>query len=277
MENNTKKHTTIKNNNLFYSNINSTSQMKFKTRNQNLILGNKNESEVMKDITEIKYSDTELNIYEFAIAKKNDKRSYVKCYISLVKTRHPLLSSFIPNNDYNLMSIKICLFFFTYALNFVFTSLFFTDDTMHKIVEDEGIFNFINNIQITIYSSIISFVINFIIKKLALSENTILKIRKIKQLNDVKQLAEKIKKNLIIKFILFFIISFISLIIFWLYIGCFCAVYTNTQVYLLKDTLISFAFSLITPFVIYLFVCIIRMKSLDNPGPCLYKISQILQ
>ena len=73
---------------------------------------------------------------DFSTAKKNDKRDYIEIYISYVKTRHPLISSFFPINDYNLMSIKICLLFFTLALNIFVTSLFFTDDTMHKIVED---------------------------------------------------------------------------------------------------------------------------------------------
>ena len=272
MENNMKK---TKNNSLFYSNNNSTSKYKFKKRNLNLIL--KNEGEDKKNKTKPKYSDTELNIYEYSVAKKNDKRGYIKFYFSLVKTRHPLLSSFIPNNDYNLMSIKICLLFFTFALNFAVNALFFTDETMHKIVEDEGIFNFIYNLPKTIYSSIISFGISFIINKLALSENTILEIRKEKRLKDMKQLAEKKKTDLIIKFVLFFLISFISLSTFWFYIGCFCAVYINTQIYLIQDTLISFTFSLVTPFIIYLFVCIIRVKSLDDPGQCLYKISQSLQ
>ena len=71
-----------------------------------------------------KYSDTELNVSDFSIAQKNDKRNYLECYISLVKTRHPLISSFYPNNDYNSISIKICLFFFTFALNFFSNTLF---------------------------------------------------------------------------------------------------------------------------------------------------------
>ena len=272
-ENNPKKNRNIKNSGIFNSNNNSSCQIKFKKRNRNLVSDNNKGNE---DKTEIKYSDTELNIYEYSIAKQNDKRGYVKCYFSLVKTRHPLLSSFIPSNDYNLMSIKICLLFFTYALNFAVIVLFFTDETMHKIVEDEGIFNFIYNLPITIYSTIISFVFGFIIKKLASSEKTILEIRKEKNLKDIKLLEEKIKTNLNIKFVFFFIFSFISLTTFWFYIGCFGAVYINTQVYLIKDTLISFSFSLVTPFVIYLFACIIRMCSLNDPGQCLYKISQSL-
>ena len=148
---------------------------------------------------------------------------------------------------------------------------------MHKIVEDEGIFNFLYNLPLTIYSTLISFCIGTLIKKLALSEKVLLEIRKEKKLKEMKQIVEKIKKKLIIKFALFFIISFIFLSGFWFYIGCFCAVFTNTQIYLIKDTLISFAFSLILPFIKYLFVCIIRKKSLNKPGQCLYNISQAFQ
>ena len=223
------------------------------------------------------YRDFELNLLDFSTAKKNDKRDYIEIYISYVKTRHPLISSFFPINDYNLMSIKICLLFFTLALNIFVTSLFFTDDTMHKIVEDEGLFNFLYNLPLTIYSTIISIIINIIIKKLALSEYTIIEIKKENKLEDKEQLAKKIKKNLIIKFLLFFIFVFLLLLVFWFYIGCFCAVYANTQIYLIKDTLISFAFSLTIPFVKYLFACLIRIKSLNKPGQCLYNISQLLQ
>ena len=273
MKNNQKK---SKNKNLINNNT-STNNFNSRKNNKSLSLENNKEDKNEKDKIDIKYNDTELNIYEYSIAQKNDKRGYIQCYISLLKTRHPLLSSFIPNNDYNSMSIKICLFFFSFALNFFVNALFFTDETMHKIIEDEGVFNFVYNLPKTIYSTIISFTINFIIKKLALSENTILSIRRKKNLNDIEQSAKKMKTNLIIKFILFFTISFILLLTFWYYIGCFCVVYTNTQIYLIKETLISFTLSLIIPFLIYLFVCFIRIKSLNKPGECLYNISQILQ
>ena len=115
-----------------------------------------------------------------------------------------------------------------------------------------------------------------IIKRLAISENAIIELKNEKNLEN-KQDFEKIKKSLTIKFILFFVISFILLMVFWFYLCCFCAVYTNTQIYLVKDTLISFAFSLIIPFFKYLLVCFIRKESLDKPGQCLYKISQLLQ
>ena len=70
------------------------------------------------------------------------------------------------------------------------------------------------------------------------------------------------------------------LIVFWYYVGCFCAVYKNTQIHLISDTLISFSTSLLYPFVLYLLPGIFRIKSLkNNEGntETMYKISKIIQ
>ena len=85
-------------------------------------------------------------------------------------------------------------------------------------------------------------------------------------------------KLLFYKFILFFILSFIYLLFFWYYISSFCAVYENTQIHLIKDTLISFGLSLIYPFVIYLIPGIFRIPSLKtNKREKMYKLSKIIQ
>ena len=247
------------------------------TNNKKIINNNNNNKNGNKNINNIKYNDSDLNSFDYINAQKFDKRDYPEYYFSLIKTRHPLISSFCPNDGYNSMSIKICLFFFSFSLSFLVNSLFFTDETMHKIYEDEGLFNFIYSLPKIIYSTIISTVIGFAINKLALSENSILDIRQEKTLQDMKLKAEKTKRNLVIKISFFFFFGFVLLGGFWFYIGCFCAVYTNTQLYLIKDTLISFAFSLAFPFIQYFLPCIIRGKSLKKPGKCLYDMSKICQ
>ncbi len=60
----------------------------------------------------------------------------------------------------------------------------------------------------------------------------------------------------------------------------FCAIYKNTQIHLLSDTLLSFGLSLISPFIIYLAPGIFRIPALSAPNKnrkCLYKFSKILQ
>ena len=125
---------------------------------------------------------------------------------------------------------------------------------------------------------IINSIINAIITFLSLTEKNIIKIKNDNKLN--KEKLENTKNDLRIKFILFFILIYIFLGLFWYYISCFCAIYKNTQLYLIKDTLISYTFSLIYPFGIYLIPGIFRifaLKSLKQDKECIYKISKFLQ
>ena len=82
-----------------------------------------------------------------------------------------------------------------------------------------------------------------------------------------------------IKFAFYFIISFLLLLFFWYYISMFGAIYRNTQYHLLKDTLLSFVISMITPFGFYFLPGILRIISLSDSHKnrkCLYNFSNIL-
>ena len=77
---------------------------------------------------------------------------------------------------------------------------------------------------------------------------------------------------------LFFIISFIFLLFFWYYISSFCAIYENTQIHLIKDTLISFGLSMLYPLGIYLIPGIFRFLSLKNDKrEIMYNFSKFIQ
>ena len=89
---------------------------------------------------------------------------------------------------------------------------------------------------------------------------------------------KKKQKCLLIKFILYFILCFLFLLFYWYYISGFCAVYKNTQVYLIKDTAISFSTSLIYPFIISLIPGLLRIPSLNQKEySYLYLFSKIIQ
>ena len=191
----------------------------------------------------IKSNDYELNSLTYKEALEKDKRTYFQYYLYLLKTKHLIIFTFYTSTDYNSRIIKIILFLFSFSLYFTVNALFFTDSTMHKIYEEKGNVNFIYYIPQIIYSTIISSVISFIIKFLSLSEKNIIEIKKTKENKSEKAL--KILKCLNIKFVLFFILCFIFLFLFWYYLSCFCAVYVNTQIHLIKDTLTSFGLSLI--------------------------------
>ena len=210
-----------------------------------------------------------------------DKRTYIQYYLSLLRTNHVLIFSFYcKNKDYNSQIIKSFLFFFFLALHLTINALFFNDDTLLKIYLDEGKFNFIYQIPQIIYSSLISAVLSVIIKYLSLSEKNIIEIKNEKDIDSLKEKVEKLFNKLKIKFILFFILTFLLLLFFMYYISCFCCIYENTQFHLIKDSIISFALSLIYPFGIYLFPGIFRIPALraeKKDKQYLYKFSLFIQ
>ena len=192
-----------------------------------------------------------------------------------------MIFSFYNNDkDYNSPIIKSFLFFFLFSVHFTVNALFFNDNTMHKIYEDEGSFNFVYQIPQIIYSSLISLIINILIKYLSLSEKNILKIKEEKNKKEFNLEIKKLYKTLKIKFALFFILTFLLLLFFAYYIICFCGVYFNTQIHLIKDSFISFGLSLIYPFFLYLLPGMFRIPALISEGKdkeFLYKFSQFLQ
>ena len=106
---------------------------------------------------------------------------------------------------------------------------------------------------------------------------------KFKQEKNINILNKKYKKliyKLKIKFALFFIISFLFSIAFGYYMSCFCGIYVNTQIHLIKDSIMSFGLSLLYPFLIYLVPGMLRICSLHakkKDKNYLYKFSQIIK
>ena len=253
---------------------------------------NKNDiiSNSSKDIIELKnkviednmnnYNDYELNNLSFEKAMEIDKRTYFQYYISLLKTKHLLISTFYNFNDYNSLIIKTCILLFCFSLYFTTNTLFYTDSTMHKIYEDKGKYNLIYRLPQILYSTIISILVNYLIRYLSLSEKNVLELKKVTKIENFKNQSISIYRCLNIKFTLYFNISLLLLFVFWFYVSCFCAVYRNTQWYLIKDTLISFTLSLVYPIFFNLLPAAIRIQALresHNNRKCMYKFSKIIQ
>ena len=149
---------------------------------------------------------------------------------------------------------------------------------MHEIYENHGKFNFIYQIPQILYSSLISSIIITLIRFLSLSQKDIIKIKNEKE--KIKEKGDKIKKCLKIKFILFFILEILFLLFFWFYLANFCAIYKNTQIHLLKDTIISYGLSQLYPLGTCLLPGIFRIPSLRSAkkdSECIYKFSIFIQ
>ena len=246
---------------------------------QNIIFYKENEKN-NKKIKKINCKEFEVNSFNYEEALEFDKRTYLEYYFSLIKTKVSLLFAFFPIDDYNIKIIKICLFFLFFVINFSVNTFFFTESTIHQIYKDNGNYNFGYFLPQIIYSFIISYIINIVIKYFSLSERNLLEIKREANELILNEKKESIKRCLIIKYIIFFVFSFIFLIIFWYYLSSFCAVYKNTQIYIIINAFISFFIDIIFNLIISFLPCTLRIISLKNNKPineCLYKTSKIMQ
>ena len=148
---------------------------------------------------------------------------------------------------------------------------------MHNVYESKGLFDVSYQLLI-VYSSFISMFLGSLIQMLGLSSDAIIDFKQSEETNNAKERGEKLIKKLKIKFVFYFILGFLFLLFFLYYISMFGAVYRNTQIHLLKDTLMGFGISLISPFIIYLLPGFFRIPSLSNSQKrrkCLYTISKL--
>ena len=273
-----------KNINININNFSNNSSSKiFKLRNSNIDVfkfskfaekNMVNDNIIFKNLTA-----RELNELEYKTAIEIDKRTYLQYYCSLIKRNELILFTFMNNDDYNLFTLKLCLFLISFSLFMIVDSFFFSKDKMHEIYVKNGAYDLLMQIPQILYSAIISTIIITLLKLLSLTENGILSIKKEQNLKNCYKMAKGAKRYIIMKTIIFIFISLIFIVLFWYYLSCFCAVYVNTQTILIKDSILSFCLSMIYPFGLCLLpgifrITALRAKNHDKEG--LYKFSYFI-
>ena len=254
---------------------------KSKTTNKNIIIYNKSKINLKgKNQPKINIKESEINYFSFNEALESDKRTFYQYYSSLIKTKVIIFFSFYPIDDYNIKIIKVCLFFLFFVIYLAVNTFFFNDNTIHQIYKDGGKYNFICFLPQIIYSFIICYITTTIIQYFSLSEKDLLGIKIVEKHDERIKKAEKVKTCLLIKYIIFYILSIIFLSFFWFYLSSFCAVYNNTQVYLIINAFICCFISMIYKIIFNLLPAIFRIISLEkntSTNRTIFNISKFMQ
>ena len=239
---------------------------------------------VQKNINRLKdkkdqLDDFELNELEYLEAIKLDKRTFGQIYWSYLKRNHIILFTFFFRNDYNLSYIKYAKFSFLISSFMAMNTIFFNDNSMHKIYLDYGKYNFIQHIPQIIYSTLVSEILECILCYLSLTDKHIYEIKSKKNYkNNANFIFRKIR-IIKIKLFSFFLITFILFIFFWYFVSAFCAVYKNTQKIFIKDSISSFSTNVLNQFCFYLVPVFLRMIAIRDKKKrlkCLYIISDYI-
>ena len=152
--------------------------------------------------------------------------------------------------------------FFWFSFNCTIEALFFNDSTMHKIYKVKGKYNFIYQIELIIFTKIITIELEYI----SLSEDNITKITTdpTKSIEQIKKGIEDLKYCLKIKFAISFGVMILFILFFWYYLSSFCAVFKNSQILLSINILIGYVISLLLPFIIALITGSLRFYGLKR-------------
>ena len=221
------------------------------------------------------FNDYELNHMNYNEALLYDKRTYFQYYLSLIKTGNQLYFTFILKTDYNPILLKATIFVLSFSLLFLFNTLLFGEVS---IINKKN-YSISYQMPQIIYSVILSAILTGITKYFVLPEENIAELRYVKVKEMLNAQIIKFKNKTSCKHILYFLVDFILLLFIWFYVSLFCAVYRNTQNFLIEIVFISLAFYLLYPFVLAIAPICLRIPSLKSEKrnkQCFFKLSKII-
>ena len=216
-------------------------------------------------------SESEMENLPYEYALKIEDRNKSDFYFSLLREKNQIISICINDKDFNILNAKIALFIFHFNLAFVINAIFFTDETIYMINQNDGSsLNLRTQISRIVYSAIISRVIVYFVELLFFIHHSIIKLRYYEDIKKAEDSVPILLRTLKIKIMVFFIIITFFDILFFYYITAFCSVYTIIQIQLIKDSFICFLLLNLYSVILFMFASSIRIFSLKKKSKFRY-------
>ena len=225
------------------------------------------------------YENDELNELPFKKARKYDKRGFCKYYWNILMFSHIILNVFFRHNDYNLFTVKLGLLFMTFPINLTFNIFFYTNKNIKLNYQQalNDLSGFWSNIANTVYSSLLSSTLLIMLKFICLTHNSVRVLRKFRDVEFARKKSICVLRCIKVRVAIYYILSFAFLSVFGYYVLCFCAIFENTQIQLVKSTLTSWLISLIYPLIICFITSIFRALAFKCNNRILYLIKTLMQ
>jgi len=232
-----------------------------------------------------------LNNYDYNEAIKYEKRSFLRIYFIYLISKDNVLNIIFFNPPLELKPLRLCIFIFSYSCDLALNALFYLSDNIsdkyHYTGPNKELYSILNNITISLVSTIVSYILLYFFQSLTQSSDKIedlfkdqenmLKADKNYIVNEVtKRKIEdnlnKIIKCLKIKIICFIIFEFLFMLFFFYYVTAFCQVYQSTQISWLLDCISSYFISLLISLSLSLICSIFYKIAIKYRRKILYKI-----
>ena len=251
-----------------------------------------NNSQKRKEQYESKYI---LDNYEYNEAVKYETRSFWRIFLICLFYKESFLNSFLFKSPLLLKSLRISLLIFHISCDFSLNALFYFNNKISDRYNYDGetllLYSFINNMVITICSTLVSFVLQVLFRYLIDSKREIRNVFK-KEENNMKnnkkyvlnnkdkyrinQEIKNIFKKLKIKILVFILLEFLMMVFFYYFVSAFCYVYNGTQYSWLYDSFTSLLFSILIKVLICFFLSSLYVTSIKYHIEILYKIGMFI-
>ena len=232
-----------------------------------------------------------LNIYDYNEAIKLEHRSFWRIFFICLIAKDKFLNLIYFNPPLQLKPLRICIFIFNCACDFALNALFYLSENISEKYHYQGsnreLFSLVNNITISLVSTIVTIILLTFLRSLTQSEKKTQKLfreqenllnenKKYKVEDDTKLKIKneilKIIKCLKIKIICFLFFEILLMLFFLYYVTAFCHVYYNTQISWLLDSIVSYVISLIISLLLSLICTIIYRISIKYKLRKLFRI-----
>ena len=214
------------------------------------------------------YSESELNELDYEEAIIYDKRKFCKIIWMILKERQEIINTFFVKDPLKPLPIKLLVLIFSLSCYFVINGFLYNEEYVSKKLKQEGsktLYEYINDsIDRILYTSIVGGIITFIIGILFNSEKKINKAMNKYKDNKIVlrgQISKiyRCNKNQLIYFV---IIQLLLMILFLVYISCFCYVYPNNQDDWFESSLIVIGIMQLVPFGSSLIIAMLKFCSI---------------
>ena len=201
---------------------------------------------------------------------------FSEIYLSYLIENNFILNTIISDSFINLIPIKISYLIFRLELFLALNAFFYSDKYISQTFENEGKINFFKSLPKAIYSLLVTILFCIVLKLLLNNKKEILDLIKRKEKTKFNSILNEILKSVKTKLIIYFTIQFIFTLFFLFYCSAFCAVYQNSQIFLIYGFLETILFDIIFSCLYCLFLTSFRLISIKKRIKCLYTITKII-
>ena len=232
---------------------------------------------INEDIFKLSQNDEDIQDMDYELAIIHDNRSFLKMYWGYLLDAQIILGTFCTENYLNLLVIKLSFCIFTFQISFFLNAFFYTDEYVSDAYHNDGVLDFVTGLPKSIYSFIATLITTNLLKMLSNSKSELMQVIREKRISpnyiyliDIK--LRKLKRKLIIYFIVLFLLS----LLFLYYVTAFCAVYRNSAKYWLLGCLESFGIDSLFAIIICIFLALFRFIAIKKHIKCLYVFANII-